>query len=89
MKKITDMMADRLVIDPSIKHENTIDDLIRQYKIDVISFNDNEEIILNLYYTLKRYFNEQVISEILESSISSEKIKELDRDYKLMTLGLK
>lgn len=89
MKKITEMMADRFVIDPSIKHENTIDDLIRQYKIDVISFNDNEEIILNLYYTLRRYFNEQVISEILESSISSEKIKELDRDYKLMTLGLK
>lgn len=89
MKKITDMMADRLVIDPSIKHENTIDDLIRQYKIDVISFSDNEEIILNLYYTLKRYFNQQVISEILESSISPEKIKELDRDYKLMTLGLK
>jgi len=82
-------MADRLVIDPSIKHENTIDDLIRQYKIDVISFSDNEEIILNLYYTLKRYFNQQVISEILESSISPEKIKELDRDYKLMTLGLK
>ena len=83
MKKITDLIINRLVIDPSIGHQNTLDDMIRQYKIDVISYKDDEEIILNLYYTLRTYFNDAVVSEILYSSLSDEEIKRIDREYKL------
>jgi hypothetical protein len=83
MKKITDLMINKLVIDPSIGHENTLDDMIRQYKMDIISYKDNEEIVLNLYYTLRTYFNDSVVHEILYSSLSKDEIKKIDRDYKL------
>lgn len=83
MKKITDLMINKLVIDPSIAHENALDDMIRQYKMDIISYKDNEEIILNLYYTLRTYFNDAVVNEVLYSSLSKEEIKKIDRDYKL------
>ena len=83
MKKITELMINRLVIDPSIGHQNTLDDMIRQYKIDVISYKDNEEIILNLYYTLRTYFNDAVVNEILHSALSQDEVKKIDRDYKL------
>ena len=83
MKKITDLMINKLVIDPSIGHQNTLDDMIRQYKMDIISYKDNEEIILNLYYTLRTYFNDVVVYEILRSALSEDEIKRIDREYKL------
>jgi hypothetical protein len=76
-------MISKLVIDPSIGHENTLDDMIRQYKMDIISYKDNEEIILNLYYTLRTYFNDSVVNEILYSALSKDEIKKIDREYKL------
>ena len=83
MEKITDLMINKLVIDPSINHENTLDELIRQYKIDIISYKDNEEIILNLYYTLRTYFNDTIADEVLRCSLTDEEIKKIDREYKL------
>jgi hypothetical protein len=51
--------------------------------MDIISYKDNEKIILNLYYTLRTYFNDAVVHEILYSSLSKEEIKKIDREYKL------
>lgn len=86
MKKITDLMINRLVIDPSITHQNTLDDMIRQLKIDVISYKDNEEILNNLYYTLRIYFNIAVVEDILKSSLTDDEIKTLDREWKLSSV---
>lgn len=86
MKKITDLMNDRFIIDPSILHDNTLDDMIRQLKIDVISYKDNEEILNNLYYTLRTYFNITVVEDILKSSLTDEEIKSLDREWKLSSV---
>jgi hypothetical protein len=83
MKKITELALNRLVIDPSIGHQNTLDDMIRQYKIDIISYKDNEEIILNLYYTLRIHFSDAIVHEVLKSALTEEEIKRIDRDYKL------
>lgn len=83
MKKITDLLINNLVIDPSIEHKNNIDDLIRQLKIDIISHKDNEQIMLNLYYILKDYFSVDVVYEVLSSALTKDEIKLLDRDYKL------
>lgn len=88
MKKITDMMVNRLVIDPSIIHDNALTEIITQLKIDVISHKDDEKIILNLYYTLRTYFNKAVVDEILKTSMTEKEILKLDRDYKLDNLGL-
>lgn len=89
MKKITDMLSSRLVIDPSIHHEDSLSEIVRQFKIDVISYKDNEEIILNLYYTLRTYFNSEVCDEVLRSSLTEAEIIKLDRDYKLEKLNIK
>ncbi len=83
MKKITELVMNKLVIDPSIQHENTLDDMLRQFKIDVISYKDNEEILQNLYYTLRTYFNISVVDDVLKSSLTEAEIKKLDREYKI------
>ncbi len=89
MKKITDMINDKFVIDPSINHTKSFIEQIQQFKIDVISYKDNEEIILNLYYTMKTYFNDSVVHEIMTSVLTNSEIKKIDRDYKFTKLGIK
>lgn len=89
MKKITDMMLNRLVIDPSISLENDLSEIVRTLKINTISYKDDEKIILNLYYTMKTYFNDAIIDEVLRSSLTDTEILKLDRDYKLEKLGVK
>ena len=83
MKKITDMMINKLVVDPSLQHENNITDMIHQLKIDIISYKDNEEILMNLYYTMKTYLSEAVVDDIVKSSLTDDEIKSIDREYKL------
>ena len=70
MKKITDMvLAQRFTIDPSILLEGQLDEMVRLLKINIISYSDNEEILANIYYTMKIYLNDAVIEEVLESSL--------------------
>lgn len=83
MKKITELTINKLRIDPSIELQDTLDEMVRQLKIDVISYKDDEESILNIYYTMKTYFNDAVIAEILTTSLTEEEIKRIDREYKL------
>lgn len=70
MKKITDMLlAQRFTIDPSILLEGQLDEMVRLLKINIISYSDNEEILANIYYTMKIYLNDAVIEEVLESCL--------------------
>ena len=70
MKKITDMvLPKRFTIDPSIILEGDLDEMIRLLKINIISYSDNEEILTNLYYTMKIYLNDAVIEDVLGSSL--------------------
>jgi hypothetical protein len=69
MKDIRELMKKQLVIDPSIELENTLDELVRNFKIKIISFSDDEEILTNLYYTMKIYFSDAIVDEILKSCL--------------------
>ena len=70
MKKITDMVLEkRFTIDPSIILEGDLDEMIRLLRINIISYSDNEEILTNLYYTMKIYLNDAVIEDVLGSSL--------------------
>lgn len=70
MKKITDIILEkRFTIDPSIVLEDELEEMIRTLKINVISYSDNEEILTNLYYTMKTYLNDAVVDEILKSCL--------------------
>jgi hypothetical protein len=86
MKKITDMLANKFVIDPSIHIEDTLTEVIQKAKIDVISYKDDEKILNNIYFTLRTYFNKSVVDEVLMTGLTDSEIKKLDREYKLDTI---
>jgi hypothetical protein len=69
MKDIKELMKRELVIDPSIELEDTLEELVRNFKVKVISYSDNEEILTNLYYTMKVYLSDTVVEEILKSCL--------------------
>jgi hypothetical protein len=65
------------VIDPSIGFEDTLKELITQFKINLICYEDNEEILINLYYTMKTYFNPVVVDEIIHTTLTLDKYRNL------------
>jgi hypothetical protein len=65
------------VIDPSIGFEDGLKELITQFKINLICYQDNEEILTNLYYTMKVYFNPVIVDEIIHSTLTLDKYRNL------------
>jgi len=65
------------VIDPSIEIESTLKELITQFKINLICYQDNEEILTNLYYTMKTYLNPVVADEIIHTTLTLDKYRNL------------
>ncbi len=65
------------VIDPSIGFEDTLKELITQFKINLICYQDNDEILTNLYYTMKIYFNSVIVDEIIHSTLTLDKYRNL------------
>jgi hypothetical protein len=65
------------VIDPSIGFEDTLKELITQFKINLICYEDNEEILTNLYYTMKVYLNPVVVDEIIHTTLTLDKYRNL------------
>jgi len=55
--------------DPSIILEDDLDEMIIVLKTNVISYSDNEEILTNLYYTMKVYLSDAVIDDIINSCL--------------------
>jgi len=69
MKDIKSMFKKELVIDPSIEIEDTLEELVRNFKVKIISYSDNEEVLTNLYYVMKVYFSDAVVDEIINSCL--------------------
>jgi hypothetical protein len=65
------------VIDPSIEYEDVLKELITQFKISLICYQDNEEILTNLYYTMKVYFNPVVVDEIIHTTLTLDQYRNL------------
>lgn len=65
------------IIDPSIEFNDELEELIRRFKVKVISYSDNEEILTNLYFVMKIYFNDIVIDDILKSCLEKMKYRDL------------
>ena len=66
-----------LIIDPSIEFDLELDDIMKRFKIKVISFSDNEEILYNLYFIMKKYFSDFVIDDILKSCLDKSIYRDL------------
>ena len=65
------------VIDPSIILNDELDEMIRVFKVKIISYIDNEEILTNLYFTMKMYFNNIIIDEIINSCLDKAQHRDL------------
>jgi hypothetical protein len=80
-----------LILDPSIEFEEELEELIKRFKIKVISYSDNIEILTNIYYVMKIYLSDAVIDEVIKSCL--DKSLELNlisgiRNKKIKELGL-
>jgi hypothetical protein len=70
MKDIKELMKGKeLVIDPSIELENVLDELVRNFKVKIISYSDNEEVLTNIYFVMKTYFSDAVVDDIIKSCL--------------------
>jgi len=70
MKDIKELMKGKeLVIDPSIELENVLDELIRNFKVKIISYSDNEEVLTNIYFVMKTYFSDAVVDDVIKSCL--------------------
>lgn len=77
MKKIDfNELKNKFVIDPSIQLDKDLDEMIIMLKINIISYSDNEEILTNLYYSMRTYFSEAVIDDVMKSCL--DKVEQRD-----------
>jgi siroheme synthase (precorrin-2 oxidase/ferrochelatase) len=79
MKNInfSELKSKVIIIDPSINLNNELEELINIFKIKIISHSDNEEILTNLYFIMKTYFNEIVCDEILKCCLGKSQHRDL------------
>lgn len=78
MKKINfDELKPKFIIDPSITLNEQLDELIKVFKVKIISYSDDETILTNLYFTMKMYFNDIIIDEILQSCLDQSQHRDL------------
>lgn len=65
------------VIDPSINLTNELDELVKIFKVKVISYSDDLNILTNLYFTMKMYFNDIIVDEIIQCCLDKSQHREL------------
>jgi hypothetical protein len=66
-------------IDPSILLKNELDELIIEYKIKIITISDDYILLLNMYNSLRMFFNDGILNELFKSTIGDEEYSELKK----------
>ena len=79
MKNITDMLIPQN--DPTLQIQDELIELLHNLKIQMIKFEDNEEISTNMFLMLKIFFNDVVIRDLIESIYPKEKVTQLMRQH--------
>ena len=80
MRKITDMLLDSNKEDPSKEYEEQLKELILQMKISMISYQDDPDILYNIYSNMKVYLSDAVVNDIIESCLTNNQFKVIHRD---------
>lgn len=65
------------VIDPSITLEADLKEMIDIFKIKLLSYQDDAELVWNLYKLMDNYFSKKVKEEILYSCLYEDTIRDL------------
>lgn len=76
-----------MIVDPSILNEMELEEMILKFKIDLISYKDDEKISTNIYFIMKKYFNEKICNEVIRSVFTKEELDDLEND--LFLIGIK
>ena len=79
MKNITDMLIPEN--DRTEELQDELIELLHNVKIQMIKFEDNEEISTNMFLMLKIFFNDVVIRDLIESIYPKEKVTQLMRQH--------
>ena len=79
MKKISDMLIPQN--DPTNEFQDELIELLHNLKIQMIKFEDNEDISTNMFFMLKIFFNDIVIRDLIESIYPEQKVKQLMRQH--------
>lgn len=62
-------MKKQLTPDPSIQLEYDLEEITQIFKVKVISYSDNHEILTNLYYVMRTYLKPNIVDEILDTCL--------------------
>lgn len=79
MKNINDMLIPDN--DRTEELQDELIELLHNVKIQMIKFEDNEEISTNMFFMLKIFFNDVVIRDLIESIYPKERVTQLMRQH--------
>jgi hypothetical protein len=79
MKRVSDMLIPQN--DPTEEFQEELIELLHNLKIQMIKFEDNEDISTNMFFMLKIFFNDIVIRDLIESIYPEQKVKQLMRQH--------
>jgi hypothetical protein len=79
MKRVSDMLIPQN--DPTEEFQDELIELLHNLKIQMIKFEDNEDISTNMFFMLKIFFNDIVIRDLIESIYPEQKVKQLMRQH--------
>lgn len=65
----------------TLKYQDELIEMLRDIKIKMIKYEDDEEVSTNLFFMLKIFFNDIVIKDLIESIYPKEKVKQLMRQH--------
>lgn len=79
MKSVSDMLIPQN--DPTDEFQEELIEMLHNIKIQMIKFEDNEEISTNMFFMLKIFFNDIVIRDLIESIYPKERVTQLMRQH--------
>jgi hypothetical protein len=79
MKRVSDMLIPQN--DPTEEFQDELIELLHNLKIQMIKFEDNEDISTNMFFMLKIFFNDIVIKDLIESIYPEQRVKQLMRQH--------
>jgi hypothetical protein len=67
--------------DRTMEFQDELVELLHNIKIQMIKFEQDEEVSTNLFFMLKIFFNDIVIKDLIESIYQPDRVKQLMRQH--------
>ena len=67
--------------DPTLKYQDELIEMLHNIKIEMIKYQDDEDISTNLFHMLKIFFNDVVVRDLIESIYPEQRVKQLMRQH--------